>query len=164
MEEWADILGFKNFAVSTLGRVKNKKTGTIRKQQINKGRYPQVVIYNGKNRTKTIHTLVLETFIGPRPDGMECRHLNGDKTDNRLANLAWGTPKENAQDKIKHCVQMRGSGIYCAILDEQKVTVIKFLLHVGISQSDIGKFFGISHKQIHKISKGITWKHVKGFE
>lgn len=49
-----------------------------------------------------VHILVLETFVGPRSPGQECRHLNGDPADNRLANLAWGTSTENAQDTIRH--------------------------------------------------------------
>lgn len=49
-----------------------------------------------------IHQLILETFVGPAPHGMECRHLNGNPADNRLQNLAWGTRRENVADSIKH--------------------------------------------------------------
>lgn len=53
-------------------------------------------------RTFRVHRLILEAFVGPCPEGMECRHLNGDKADNRLANLSWGTRQENMDDKRKH--------------------------------------------------------------
>ena len=46
-----------------------------------------------------VHRLVLEAFVGPCPEGMECRHLEGDTANNALSNLAWGTPQENAADK-----------------------------------------------------------------
>lgn len=50
----------------------------------------------------TIHTLVAMAWHGPRPDGQECRHLNGDPTDNRPENLAWGTRAENMADMVRH--------------------------------------------------------------
>jgi hypothetical protein len=53
--------------------------------------------------------LVLETFRGPRPTGFQARHLNSRQQDNRLSNLKWGTPIENASDKCR-------SGVGCAKL------------------------------------------------
>lgn len=53
-------------------------------------------------RWKKVHLLVLETFVGPRPEGLVSRHLNGEGTDNRRANLCWGTPHENAMDTVRH--------------------------------------------------------------
>lgn len=61
-----------------------------------------------RNRTVQVHTLVLTAFVGPCPKGMECRHLNGIKTDNRITNLAWGTREENSQDKVSHGTDNRG--------------------------------------------------------
>lgn len=49
-----------------------------------------------------LHHLVLMAFVGPRPEGMECRHLNGIPYDNRLSNLVWGTRRENCGDAMKH--------------------------------------------------------------
>ena len=57
---------------------------------------------DGIARTRTVHTLVLEAFSGPCPEGMESRHLNGRHRDNAAANLAWGTPSENTQDQVLH--------------------------------------------------------------
>jgi hypothetical protein len=55
-----------------------------------------------KLKTMRVHRLVLDAFVGPCPDGMECRHLNGVKADCRLSNLAWGTRKENIEDRVRH--------------------------------------------------------------
>lgn len=49
-----------------------------------------------------VHHIVLTTFVGPCPEGLECRHLDGVKTNCRLSNLAWGTVTENAEDRKKH--------------------------------------------------------------
>ena len=38
---------------------------------------------------RLVAELVLTAFIGPKPPGAVARHLNGDKTDNRLENLSW---------------------------------------------------------------------------
>ncbi|NJK76353.1 MAG: hypothetical protein HC786_30100 [Richelia sp. CSU_2_1] len=46
--------------------------------------------------------------MGPPPTPFhQVRHLNGDPTCNNLENIAWGTAKENAADKIR---QGRRSG------------------------------------------------------
>ena len=42
-----------------------------------------------------MHSLVLLTFVGPRPDGMGIDHLNEDKLDNHLENLEYVTNQEN---------------------------------------------------------------------
>ena len=55
----------------------------------------------GKRHYKA-HQLVLFAFVGPMPEGMECRHLNGNPSDNRADNLKWGTRKENIHDAMRH--------------------------------------------------------------
>jgi hypothetical protein len=49
-----------------------------------------------------IHRLVLEAFVGMAPAGTECAHLNGNRTDNRLANLQWTTRSVNFSHKRLH--------------------------------------------------------------
>jgi hypothetical protein len=55
-----------------------------------------------EQRTVRVHVLVALAFIGPRPDGMEARHLDGDKTNVAVANLRYGTSSENRQDALRH--------------------------------------------------------------
>src|SRR5215468_1964479 len=57
---------------------------------------------SGRSRTVKVHHLILKAFVGPRPAGCECRHLDGNPANNRVSNLCWGTPKENAQDTQRH--------------------------------------------------------------
>ena len=59
----------------------------------------------GVTRTVYVHELVLLAFVGPRPamdERCEIRHLDGDKTNNHLSNLKYGTVKENAADRKLH--------------------------------------------------------------
>lgn len=46
--------------------------------------------------------LVGEAFLGPRPDGLETRHLDGNPANNSARNLRYGTKSENAQDRVRH--------------------------------------------------------------
>jgi hypothetical protein len=89
--------------VSDHGRVRSLKSGRILKQTstrkgyktVSLSRHPEVGFYR-------IHRLVLDSFVRPRREKEECRHLNGDPADNRLENICWGTAIENAQDKVRH--------------------------------------------------------------
>jgi hypothetical protein len=75
-------------------------------KQFKSNKYLSVKLSNqGKTTTKYTHHIVLLAFQGSRPHTIErgeIRHLNGDKEDNRLANLAYGTVKENAADRVRH--------------------------------------------------------------
>ncbi len=64
--------------------------------------YVNLCFARGNVRTFRVHRLVLEAFVGPCPEGMECRHLNGVRADCRLENLIWGTRAENVADRRKH--------------------------------------------------------------
>ena len=55
---------------------------------------------DGGGRNFLIHRLVLEAFVGPCPEGMECCHGLGGPADNRLENLRWGTRSENQRDAV----------------------------------------------------------------
>lgn len=59
------------------------------------------VVLDGRT-DRTVHSLVLEAFTGPCPEGMEARHLDDNPTNNRLENLVWGTRSENSQDAIRN--------------------------------------------------------------
>lgn len=47
------------------------------------------------------HHAVLSAWVCPRPEGMECDHINGDSLDNRLCNLEWVTHQENMRRRAE---------------------------------------------------------------
>jgi len=103
------IPGFDNYCITKDGRVwsfprrKSSKNGIWLKSFTHLSGHLSVCLYkNNKKSTKHIHRLVLETFVSKCPEGMECRHLDGNPANNSLDNLRWGTTKENMNDKIKH--------------------------------------------------------------
>lgn len=66
---------------------------------------------NGKRKKWMLHKLMAELFLEPRPSKFhEIRHLDGLKQNNRADNLAWGTRKENADDRENHGRTSRGLG------------------------------------------------------
>lgn len=75
----------------------------LRSLHIDKAGYPRVTLkVGGARHNYLVHHLVLKAFVGPKPAGMECRHLNGNPADDRLENLKWGTPTENSYDTVRH--------------------------------------------------------------
>lgn len=66
-----------------------------------------------KGKSFKIHHLVLETFVGPRPDGMVGCHNNGDKLNNHVDNLRWDTPGANNRDKRQHGTDHQVSKTHC---------------------------------------------------
>jgi hypothetical protein len=111
MEIWKEIIGFPNYKVSNLGRVKHieakipymhavtkewhyrlKKEKILRNKNV-KGY--SCVILNSVN--KRVCRLVAIAFI-PNPENKpEVNHINCNKMDDNVSNLEWVTKSENAR-------------------------------------------------------------------
>jgi hypothetical protein len=116
---------------------------------------------DGKNHIRFVHRLILEAFVGKRPAGMQCRHLDGDVTNNRLVNLQWGTPQEDADDKKRHGTYLTGSQCHTAKITEADVRKIRRLHKMGRhSQQELARMFGLTQTPISLIIRRKTWKHV----
>jgi hypothetical protein len=112
-----------------------------------------------------IHRCVLLAFVGPAPEGTECRHLNGNAADNRLENLCWGTHTENMQDRIRHgrFFQPDNRGEKCAThkLTEAQVLEIRRRYVPGVvTQRELSQEFGVCIPQISDIVNGREWKYL----
>ncbi|HXS32025.1 MAG TPA: HNH endonuclease, partial [Steroidobacteraceae bacterium] len=67
------------------------------------GRYLRVrMSHHGVEDERPVHCLVLEAFVGPRPQGLVGCHYDGDVWNNHLSNLRWDTQAANIQDAIRH--------------------------------------------------------------
>jgi len=72
--------------------------------------YPSVrVVIDGKRVRYTVHSLVAAAYLpAKQSDDHEVRHLDGNKMNSHADNLAWGTAKDNADDRELHGRTSRG--------------------------------------------------------
>ncbi len=96
-EIWKDIPGYEGlYAVSTLGKVKNKRTDKLLKPMHNGNKYFQVEIRkNGVPKRCLVHRLVAQSFFSDFSTDLEINHKNGNKADNRLCNIELVTRSDN---------------------------------------------------------------------
>jgi hypothetical protein len=106
-----------------------------------------------------IHRIVLEAFVGPCPPGLQCRHLNGIKADNRLANLCWGTVSENRDDEYRNGARPVGSSHPWARLTEADILAIRQRLAAGDRVTAVAAAYEIDRSSIRLIRDRKTWKH-----
>ena len=122
--------------------------------------YPTVNLSDGVGKRRWyVHRLVLEAFVGPRPEGMACRHLDGDRANNRVENLAWGTYSENERDKLRHGTWLMGEAIN-ARLTEAEVLEIRRLAGEGARFVDLAPVFGVTRQNVAAIVRRRSWRHL----
>lgn len=120
------------------------------------------LVSNGKRVQKKVHTLILEAFVGPCPDGMVGCHENDNREDNRLSNLRWGTQKSNMEDRGRNGTTAMGSRSGASKLNEEQVLQIRNLAFSGLSNAEIARNYGCSAQMVSDIVAGRHWTHVGG--
>lgn len=122
-----------------------------------------------------VHRLVLAAFVGPRPPSYHGAHLNGQRADNRLENLAWLTPAENERDKIAHGTVAtadrngarthperlaRGERHGSAKLTAEQVTAIREAVARGEMLLALAARFGVDRSTVGLVAARRTWTHL----
>lgn len=109
-----------------------------------------------------IHRLVWTGFHGGIPEGLQVRHLNGVKSDNRLVNLAVGTQSDNELDKRAYGADPRGENHGMVKLTEGDVLEIRKLWSLGMSATAISDKLNlpVSLGNIHAAATGRSWRHL----
>lgn len=171
-ERWRPIAHHPLYDVSDRGRVRSwnshgnraKRPKVLKLPPGNHG-YPVVKLYDGGGKDTArdwlVHRLVLDTFVGECPEGMECCHNNGIRTDNRLDNLRWGTYAENQHDKNKHGTHNKGERHGRSRLTEAKVVLIRSLYETGMfPQMKLATMFDIGQDHVSDIVNYKLWNHV----
>ena len=98
-----DVRSVDRWLTSKDGKTRFYAGQTVRPSTSRRG-YKRIICYKEgcPPKTRTLHSLVLEAFVSPRPIGYLGCHNNGDPADNRLENLRWDTASANCADMEKH--------------------------------------------------------------
>ena len=162
IETWLTVVGYPDYEVSNLGRVQSYKqwrgrpTPRLLTSSIGNCGYPVVTIENRPSRR--VHVLVLEAFVGPRPAGHVARHLDGDRSNSRLDNLAWGTYAQNEADKLSHGTGNQGRRHPQSKLTNEEVAAIRSA--EGCTQRALSVRYNISQSQVCQIRRYRAWRHI----
>lgn len=165
-EEWRPVVGWEgHYEVSNIGRVRRvgramgAKTGRIRKTPINPQGYPVVDLWKDQRAVlRRVHRLVAEAFLGPCPPGKEVHHIDGNRANPAVTNLAYVTKSENARFSFAlGRVPMRGCDAPSAKLTAEQVIAIRRsteLLRV------LARRYGITESAVSAVRRGKTYREI----
>ena len=170
-ERWLPVPGYEGFyEASDLGRIRSLRRmtrcgwrgGRVLKPFPDSDGYLRVNLsrYGKIAGLQPVHGLVLLAFVGPRLPFQECRHGPGGKLDNRLANLCWGMPPEQSDDKRRDgtiaCGEKQGN----SRLTRSDVEAIRRRRAAGEKQPALAREFGTSQANISRITLRQSWQHL----
>lgn len=173
VEVWKTVSDFQNYEISSFGRLRvldrhiQTSNGQIRfygggfiAPSKNQHGHLKVFLIRkpGRKEPRYLHQLVAQEFIGPRPDGHEVAHGDGDPANNRLGNLRYATPAENQADKLLHGTHLHGEKHPSAKLTAADVDEVRRRLALGHLQKDIAESYGVTRATIGCIARGRSWK------
>lgn len=153
-EEWRQIPNFPGFEASSLGRIRNRGTGKIRKTYATERGYLRIRLHSaaGRYTTVPVHRLVAAAFLGPIPDKHQVNHKNAIKLDNGAANLEYVTNEENRE----HALQ---NGLF-GVLTQELVFEARRLKGLGHTKRQIAAAMALPTTTIHS---ALYYKKRKSF-
>lgn len=174
-ERWLPVPGYEGlYEVSDLGNVRSlhksfkpRLRGDLLSPALTAGVSPRlgVCLYkDGASKTRLIHQLVLEAFVGPRPSpDHEACHGPGGALDNRLMNLSWGTRSKNqGLDRVRDGTSNRGTRQWQAKLTEDIVMECRKRYTAGETQYALAAEFGITQGAMSEVITGRQWAWLPG--
>lgn len=196
-EVWRRVPGWP-YEVSSLGRLRStdrvveqlNRWGGISKRLLrgrpikltlqDDGDYVMVALHHeGRRWDVAVHVLVCLAFLGPKPSTKhQALHWDGNKQNNWLSNLRWGTWQDNYDDQVRHGRGFEGEGNPRATVTDSIVRQIRMeaitmphniCSYKGITfrrlnpsyARKLRERFGISKDVLMAILRGTSWSHVK---
>jgi hypothetical protein len=154
VEQWVRIPSFPDYIVSDAGRIRHRRANApILRGSYDKDGYKRV---NLDGCTLRVHAIVCEAFHGPRPEGMECAHLDGDNKNNAASNLAWVTRSENTRHQVAHGTFAGASNLTAgnARLSDETVAEIRADAASGMGGRKLAAKYGIDKGYAYRLTHG----------
>ena len=157
-EEWRT---FRNtiYMVSNLGRVKNSKTDKLLKGKITDSGYREYCLtFNHNTQSLSAHKLVWEVWIGTEQQIIN--HINGNKLDNRLANLENISNRENTLKAIYETKALKFKKTACYDKEGN-------LVRIFLNNADAARQMGVRPESIWSAIKngycscGYYWRNIE---
>ena len=171
-ERWLPVPGYLGlYEVSELGRVRSLDRlclGKDGREEVHRGQilapqklkngYLEVYLCRGAKREhRTVHSLVADAFLGPRPKGHDILHFDGNRENNSYTNLGYDTRAENL-----HSTYLYGGKQANGKLSLTDVDAIRSRLTAGESGYSIAKDYGVHPSAIYHIRDGKSFAWYKG--
>lgn len=99
MEIWKIIKSLPKYEISSIGRIRNKKTGRILKVDTLFGYKTLLIRKNGNKKRYRINRLVAEAFLPNYNSASPVDHINRKRSDNRVENLRCVSVEVNLQNR-----------------------------------------------------------------
>ena len=161
IETWRKIPRFPRYESSSFGNIRSttkNQGGVLRPHKDRYGYFVVTLWENGNRHRLKIHRLILEAFRGAAQAGQECRHLDGNKTNNALDNLKWGSTKENQEDRKAHGDAPSGERNGRSKLTAAMVAEIRLLRATrGLRLRELSEKYGVSMAAISLVIKNKRW-------
>lgn len=174
IEEWRPVAGYEtHYAVSNLGRVKSLdryvkhggahmqlRRGALLKAHVNETGYRRVRLRRENiGRNFLVHQLVAKAFLGKSPTtGAPVNHIDFDRSNNRIDNLEWTTPRANmahSRDAARFCPvanpNCRGK------LTPEQVVSIRERVANGEARKSVAAAFSIDPSSVSRLVKRKRW-------
>ena len=178
-EEWRDIPEYKGkYQVSNHGKVRSLARDVPRKngcrhriqsriKRLSKTRRGYILVTLNANsglKTYRVHVLVMAVFVGPRPNGYEINHKDGNKENNRLDNLEYLTQAANWRHAID--VLKRPAFVPLENHCHAKYTIKQILrgyelVKAGMTYTGAAKLVDMNMAVLHDVCRGRSWKELK---
>jgi hypothetical protein len=111
VEQFKPLPTSPDYLISDKGRVYSKKRRRFLSGWLDNGGYLRGwICENGEQKKRLFHILVMEAFVGRKPDKLDTNHKDGNKLNNRLANLEYCTKSENTKHSYDNGLQKQPRG------------------------------------------------------
>lgn len=169
-EEWRVIPQFQDYEASSRGRIRsrereivysNGRKRTYKSKILSPGESVGYLFVNvckaGKSKSVKVHNLIAMAFLGEKPDKFDVCHINGNRKDNRVSNLEYGSRSKNNLDGYR----IRGYINKNQKLSPDAAEEIRQKLSSGISQRNLAREYKVCKSTIAAIKDNKLYGWIK---